>query len=76
MKAVGYILGYLALLIPCFLVALFHWVNMVDPPTLEVPHSFWLTPVGEWLYFGAAFVAPLLILVAFRYAMRYVWKGV
>ena len=77
MKATSYIIAYVALLIPTFFVALFRLVDIADPPvvTPETGHSFWLTGIGKCLWFGAAFVLPALVILAFRFAIRRIWRS-
>ena len=72
-KVVFYIFGYLALLLPSLIFALQKWWDIADPPTSEIPYSFWVTAWGQFLYFGFAFVAPAVVLIIFSFALR--WRG-
>jgi hypothetical protein len=74
MKVAGLILGYLALLFPSLIIALDKWMDIADPPTVEVPYSFWTSACGQFVWFGFAFAAPALVLVVFKLAMRRIWK--
>jgi hypothetical protein len=76
MKIVPYIIVYLALLVPTLFVALNKWSDMVDPPTLEIPHSFWLSGLGQCLWFGFVFALPAFPLFAFSFVMRRIKKRV
>ena len=76
MKATAYIVAYVALAIPTFFAALFRLVDIADPPvvTPETGHSFWLTSVGQCLWFGTAFLLPALVIFAFRFGARRLWR--
>ncbi len=70
MKVIAYVLGYLALLVPSLFFALCVWTGIADPPTLRVPPSFWLTGVGQFTWFGLAFVAPAFVVLIFGLVMK------
>ena len=76
MKITLCIIAYLALLLPTLLVALNKLVDIADPPvvTPDTGHSFWLTGIGECLWFGVAFILPALVVLAFWFAMRRIWN--
>ncbi len=74
MKVIAYMLGYLALLVPSLFFALCGWMDIADPPTLYIPHSFWLTGCGQFIRFGLAFVVPALIVLCFGGVMKLVCK--
>ena len=70
MKIVSYIAGYLVLLLPAFLFAVVSWVDMADPPDPSTPDSFWVSDLGQWMWFGMAIVLPALALLALNLALR------
>ena len=63
MKITLYLIAYFPLLFPTFLVALNRLVDIADPPIIrpETGDSFWLTGLGQCLWFGAAFILPALV---------------
>jgi len=77
MKVTFYIIGYLALLLPTLMVALNKLVDIADPAvvTPDTGHSFWLSGIGQCIWFGAAFVLPALALLGFRCAMSRIWRS-
>jgi len=77
MKAAYHIIGYLALLLPTLMVALDKLVDIADPAvvTPDKGPSFWVSDVGECIWFGTAFVLPALALLVFRCAMSRVWRS-
>jgi hypothetical protein len=72
MKITPYIIAYVALLLPTLFVALNKLVDIADPPvvTPDTGHSFWLSGLGQCVWFGAAFILPALVMIAFGFAMR------
>lgn len=76
MKITLYVIAYLALLFPTLFVAVNKLVDIADPPvvTPDTGHSFWLTGVGQCLWFGAAFILPAVVVFAFGFARRRIWS--
>jgi len=70
MKIALYIFGYLALLFPTLLVALNRLVDIADPPTPEISHSFWISGFGRCIWFGIAFILPALALFVLSFVVR------
>jgi hypothetical protein len=77
LKALLFSAGYFALLFPSLIFALTTNMDLADPPVINpnADHSFLLSGAGEWLWFGAAFTLPALMLLAASYLLRRVWKG-
>jgi hypothetical protein len=78
MKIVFHTVGYFVLLFFSLNIALNTYVDMADPPVVnpDIDHSFWLSGFGGWLWFGMAFVLPAVVLFAFSYSTRRIWRGV
>ena len=74
MKIALYIFCYLGFLFPSLVVALGRWMDIADPPTVEVPYSFWLSQFGESLWFGMAFLFPAVATFVFIGALQLFWK--
>ena len=76
MKITLYIIAYLALLFPTLLMALNRLVDIADPPvvTPDTGHSFWLSGLGQCMWFGAAFILPAVVVFVFGFAIRRLWR--
>jgi hypothetical protein len=74
MSKLYYVSGYLALLVPSLAIAVNRWWDIADPPTLEIPASFWLSTLGQWVWFGSAFALPALLLCGLGFAFRLIRK--
>ena len=72
MKIILCIIAYLALLFPTLFLALNKFVDIADPPivTADTGHSFWLTDIGQCLWFGAAFILPAVVVFVFGFMQR------
>ncbi len=68
-RALVYSACYFGLLLPSLTFALNTYVDLADPPVFNpnVYHGFLLSPIGGWLWFGAAIAAPAMILFALSY---------
>jgi len=76
-KALLFSTGYFALLFPSLMFALNTYMDLADPPVVNpnVDHSFLLSGFGEWLWFGAAFMLPALVLFAVSYLLRWIYRA-
>jgi hypothetical protein len=65
-KAFLFSMAYFALLVASLSFALNRYMDLADPPVVNpnANHSFLLSAFGGWLWFGAAFVLPALVLFA------------
>jgi hypothetical protein len=76
-KAFLFSIGYFALLVPSLSFAWNRYMDLADPPVVNpnVNHSFLLSAFGGWLWFGATFVLPALLLFASSYILARVRKA-
>jgi hypothetical protein len=71
-KALFFSACYFVLLIPSLTISVNAYMDLADPPSFDliVNHSFLLSDIGGWLWFGAAFALPAFVLFSFSYVLR------
>jgi hypothetical protein len=67
---------YFALLLASLTFAVNTYADLADPPVVDpnADHWFLLSGFGGWLWFGAAFALPALVLVAFAFFLGRIRK--